>query len=227
MLVERYREPNSRPALSHYFFHSLIGRSANDALSRIVAWRVAKLAGGNALVTVDDYGFLLTLQRFQELTVNRWRECFARAGAEDDLRTALRDSQLVRSQFRAVAQTGLMVPRQLPGKERAPRQLRFSADILFKVLEQHEPDHPLVAEAYREATTLFLDREGACRWMEEAAALRWEFVELPIVSPFGFSLYASKLKESMMFEDPAEAIERLYEQFYGDGSAVNSNTTSE
>ncbi len=45
--------------------------------------------------------------------------------------------------------------------------------------------------------------------------LRWEWLEMPLVSPFGFSLYASKLKESMMFEDPAEAIERLYQQFYG------------
>ncbi len=227
MVVERYREPNTRPPLSHYFFHSLIGRGANDALSRIVAWRVAKLAGGNALVTVDDYGFLLTVQRFQEMTRERWRECFARDGAEDDLRTALADSQLVRSQFRAVAQTGLMVPRQLPGKDRAPRQLRFSADILFRVLAQHEPDHPLVAEAYRQATTLFLDSDGACRWLEEAAALRWEFVELPIVSPFGFGLYAGKLKESMMFEDPAEAIERLYQQFYGGESFGGSRAAAE
>ena len=220
MLVERYRELGSRPPLSHYFFHSLIGRGANDALSRIVAWRVAKIVGGNAMVTIDDYGFLLTLQRFQELTRDRWQECFARAGAEDDLRAALRDSQFVRSQFRAVAQTGLMVPRQLPGKERAPRQLRFSADILFKVLEQHEPDHPLVAEAYRQATTQFLDAEGACRWLDGAGDLRWEWKELPIVSPFGFTLYASKLKESMMFEDPADAIERLYQQFYGDESSA-------
>ncbi|HEX8490174.1 MAG TPA: DEAD/DEAH box helicase, partial [Chthoniobacterales bacterium] len=36
MLIELYREGNH----AHYFFHSLIGRSANDALSRIVALRV-------------------------------------------------------------------------------------------------------------------------------------------------------------------------------------------
>ena len=56
-LIELYREGDH----SHYFFHSLIGRSANDALSRIVAWRVQERIGGNALVTIDDYGFLLTL----------------------------------------------------------------------------------------------------------------------------------------------------------------------
>ena len=219
VVVEHYRETSGAQRLSHYFFHSLAGRGVNDALSRVVARRVSALAGGNAMVTVDDYGFLLTLQRFQELPLARWRECFARAGAEEELRLALKESELVRWQFRAVAQTGLMVPRQLPGKERALRQLRFSAEILFRVLEQHEPDHPLLAEAYRQATTLFLDLPGACAWMEKAAGAdwRWELVQTPAVSPFGFSLYASNMKESMMFEDPDEAIERLYQQFYAQG----------
>ena len=216
IVVEHYRETSGRDRLSHYFFHSLAGRGVNDALSRIVARRVAAMAGGNAMVTVDDYGFLLTLQRFQELSLEKWRECFAREGAEEELRLALKESELVRWQFRSVAQTGLMVPRQLPGKERALRQLRFSAEILFRVLEQHEPDHPLLAEAYRQATTQFLDLPGACAWMEKAAGpgWRWELIQTPAVSPFGFSLYASKMKESMMFEDPDEAIERLYQQFY-------------
>ena len=110
MLIECYREDapagTRRQALSHYFFHTLIGRGANDALSRIVARRVARLVGGNAVATSDDYGFLLTLKRDQELPLEKWRACFARADAEDDLRAALKTSELIRWQFRAVAQTG-------------------------------------------------------------------------------------------------------------------------
>ncbi len=221
MVIERYREEplagTRQQPLSHYFFHSLIGRAANDALSRVVARRVAQRMGGNAVATSDDYGFLLTLGRFQELTLDQWRPCFERAGAEDELRAALKESELVRWQFRAVAQTGLMVPRQFPGKERKVRQLRFSAEILFRVLEQHEPDHPMLAEAYRQALTGFLDVETACAWMERAAGAdwRWQLVEMTTVSPFGFGLYASKMKESLQFEDPNEAIERMYRQFYG------------
>ena len=36
-----------------------------------------------------------------------------------------------------------------------------------------------------------------------------------MVSPFAFGLYASQRKESMMFENQEEAIERMYRQFYG------------
>ena len=210
LLIELYREGEH----SHYFFHSLIGRSANDALSRIVAWRVRERIGGNALVTIDDYGFLLTLRRFQELPLSQWRGCFRRAEAEEDLRSALRGSELVKWQFRGVAQTGLMVPRNHPGRERKPRQLSWSSEVLFRVLEQHEPDHPLLEEAYRQATHTFLDAKTACAFLDEAPGLDWKLRELPVVSPFSFPIYASRIKENMMLEDPATAIERIYFEMY-------------
>ncbi len=210
ILIELYRDHD----FSHYFFHALIGRSANDALSRIVAWRVKNRIGGNALVTIDDYGFLLTLRPFQEMPLEDWRLCFESEGAEEDLRRALRGSELVKWQFRGVAQTGLMVPRNLPGRQRQQKQLSWSAEVLFRVLEQHEPDHPLLEEAYRQATHTFLDAETAFRFLAQVQAFEWKLLELPAVSPFSFAIYASKIKESMMLEDPAAAVERIYAEMY-------------
>lgn len=210
MLIELYRDDD----FSHYFFHSLIGRSANDALSRIVAWRVKDHIGGNALVTIDDYGFLLTLRRFQEMPLEDWRQCFEAEGAENDLERALRGSELVKWQFRGVAQTGLMVPRNLPGRERRPKQLTWSSEVLFRVLEQHEPHHPLLAEAYRQATHTFLDAETALAFLDDVQSFDWKLRELPVVSPFSFAIYASKIKETMMLEDPATAVERIYREMY-------------
>ena len=210
MLIELYRDGE----YSHYFFHSLIGRSANDALSRIVAWRVKKRLGGNALVTIDDYGFLLTLRPFQEMPLEDWRLCFEREGAEEDLFAALRGSELVKWQFRGVAQTGLMVPRHLPGRERRPRQLTWSSEVLFRVLEQHEPQHPLLQEAYRQAMHIFLDADEAYASLEGVQSYRWMLRELEVISPFSFGIYASKIKESMMLEDPGAALERIYSDLY-------------
>jgi len=137
-----------------------------------------------------------------------------RAEAEEDLHAALRGSELVKWQFRGVAQTGLMVPRNLPGRERKPRQLSWSSEVLFRVLEQHEPDHPLLEEAYRQAMHTFLDAETAYAFLDEVQSYEWTLRELPVVSPFSFPIYASKIKESMLLEDPAAALERIYFEMY-------------
>lgn len=216
-LIERYEAPPEKPdsgeGLLHFFFHSLIGRAANDALSRILAWRVRQSVGGNALVTIDDYGFLLTLRPFQDLELEAWQELFSADQAESDLRAALDDSELVKWCFRGVAQTGLMVPRQQPGREVKSRQLRWNAEVLWQVLKQHEPDHPLIEQSRREATHSFLDLPAAIAFLQSAPTLRWHLQPVPVVSPFAFPIYASKIKEGMMLEDPEEAIERLWRAF--------------
>jgi ATP-dependent Lhr-like helicase len=210
-LVERFEQRG----LLHYFFHSLIGRSANDALSRIIAQRVHETKGGNALVTIDDYGFLLTVKPFQALNEAEWRQLFRREGSEDSLRAALAESNLVKWQFRGVAQTGLMVPRRVRGEERGARALQFSSEIIFEVLRRHEPDHPLLVEAYAEATLRFLDLPRALGFLEEVGRQPWDFRPVPRVSPFAFGLFVSRIRETMTLEDPETTIERLFHEMYG------------
>lgn len=214
LLVELHAEPAA--GLLHYFFHSLIGRAANDALSRIVAQRIQRTFGGNALVTLDDYGFLLTLRSFQRIdSAEALRPLLARDGAEDDLCAALADSELVKWQFRGVAQAGLMVPRRARGAERGSKSLQWSSEILFDVLRRHEPDHVLLAEAYEEASNRFLDLPAALAFLDSAATLPIDFIDVERVSPFAFGMFVSRIKETMMLEDPETTIERLYHEMYG------------
>ena len=118
-----------------------------------------------------------------------------------------------------------MVPRNLPGRERKPRQLSWSSEVLFRVLEQHEPDHPLLEEAYRQATHTFLDAETAYEFLADVPTFDWKLRELPLISPFSFPIYASKIKKNRMIENPATAIERLYFELYSRGELVTGHAT--
>jgi len=132
--------------------------------------------------------------------------------ALEDLQQALNGSQLVKWQFGGVAQTGLMVPRNLPGHERKLKQLSLEFGNLFGVLNDHEPDHPLLIQATREAMHTFLDANRAIAAMEAAQDFEWRLIEVPVVTPFSFGIYVSKIKEGMMMEDPEAAIERLFNE---------------
>jgi ATP-dependent Lhr-like helicase len=50
-------------------------------------------------------------------------------------------------------------------------------------------------------------------FIKHARTLEWHLIRVPVISPFSFGLYATKIKEGMMLEDPEEAIERLWREF--------------
>ena len=84
----------------------------------------------------------------------------------------------------------------------------------------------MLNEAYRQAMHTFLDAEEAYAFLERVQQFRWSLRELPVVSPFSFAIYASKIKESMMLEDPGAAIERIYREMYDRVEAVAQRSSN-
>lgn len=212
----RERESSLRAAhpARHYFFHSLIGRAANDALSRVVAIRLGRLRGGNAVATPDDYGFVLTVGTEQWLTSEDLPRLLDPTGFEGDLAEGLTRSELLKYHFRNAAQTGLMVYRNYFGERKPLRKLQWSAEVIFNVLREHEPDHVLLREARRDAMGNFLDRAGAEAFLRRSADRPVRMRRVERVPPLSFAMYASKLREALLVEDPRETMERLFNQWW-------------
>ena len=78
----RPKAPRTAPNARHYFFHTLIGRMANDALARVIAHRLGKLRSGNAVATPHDYGFILTVTPAQYFTAEEMPELLDPEGFE-------------------------------------------------------------------------------------------------------------------------------------------------
>jgi ATP-dependent Lhr-like helicase len=201
-------------AARHYFFHCLVGRAANDALSRVVALRLNRLRGGNAVATPDDYGFVLTVSRAQAVTEDELAAILAPEGFAAELDESLNRAELLKYHFRNAAQTGLMVYRNFFGEQKSAKKLQWSAEVIFNVLSQHEPDHVLLREARRDALNTFLDAAGAEAFLRAAAGLPKRLRRVPVVPPLSFAMYATKIREALMVEDPQETMERLYHQWW-------------
>jgi ATP-dependent Lhr-like helicase len=194
----------------HYFFHSLVGRAANEALSRVVALRIARLRGGNAVATPDDYGFVLTVSPGQAFTHGELPVLLAADKFEEDLRESLAGSDLLKYHFRNAAQVGLMVYRNYFGEQKPVRKLQFSAEVIFNVLRQHEPNHVLLREAWRDAVHTYIDTDGALAFLARTAGQPARLVRVDRVPPLSFALFATKIKEALLVEDPRETMERLF-----------------
>ncbi len=201
------RDVWSGPA-RHYFFHSLIGRACNDALSRVFTARLSKLRGGNAIATPHDYGFVLTVAQGQFFTAEEIPMLLSAENFIADFHAALANSDMLKFHFRNAAQTGLMVYRNFFAQRKSVRKLQWSAEVIFNVLQQYEPDHVLMRAARRDSMHHFLDADGALDFLQQKKPVRLRPIDR--VPPLSFAMYATKIKEALLVEDPAETMERLF-----------------
>lgn len=207
----RKRPPHLPPrGQRHYFFHSLVGRAANEALSRVLALRLSRLRGGNAIATPDDYGFVLTVRPEQVFTQQELPALLSAENFAEDLDISLSRSDLLKYHFRNAAQTGMMVYRNFFGEQKSIRKLQWSAEVIFNVLQQYEPDHVLLREARRDAVHTYIDLENALRFLAQARKKPIRLMPINRVPPLSFALFATKIKEALMVEDPREMTERLF-----------------
>lgn len=200
--------PLHAPSAIHYIFHSLIGRAANDALARVVSSRLNKLRGGNAIATPHDYGFVLSVTGAQRITAADLPALLDPAGFELALHEGLRQSEMLRFHFRNAAQTGLMVYRNYFDQRKPARKLAWSAEVIFNVLLQHEPEHVLMREARRDSLRVFVDADGAQAFLERRLPAKIRRVDR--VPPLAFAMYATKIREALLLDDPFVVQERLF-----------------
>jgi ATP-dependent Lhr-like helicase len=105
-------------------------------------------------------------------------------------------SYLLRRAFREVAVIGGLVERQLPGQRKSGRQVTFSTDLIFDVLNKHEPDHLLIEAAWADARARMTDVARLADLLDRAAG-QIVHVRLDRVSPLAVPVLVMIGREAM------------------------------
>jgi ATP-dependent Lhr-like helicase len=162
------------------------------------------------VATPDDYGFVLTVTATQKITDTDLPTLLSPQNFTEDLNESLSRSDLLKYHFRNAAQAGLMVYRNFFGEQKSVRKLQWSAEVIFNVLNQHEPDHVLLREARRDAVHTYLDLDGALAYLQRMQNLPARLRPVWRVPPLSFALFVTKIKEALLVEDPRAMTERLF-----------------
>jgi ATP-dependent Lhr-like helicase len=107
-----------------------------------------------------------------------------------------------------------MVYRNYFDQRKPLKKLAWSAEVIFNVLQQHEPDHVLLREARRDTLRTFIDAAGALEFLHAQKDRPVRLRRVDRVPPLSFAMYATKIKEALLVEDPYETMERLYHQWW-------------
>ncbi|MBC7095720.1 ATP-dependent helicase [Thermococcus sp.] len=195
-----------------YFFHTLIGRRANEALSRAFAYIISKKKKTNVGIAISDNGFMLILPKEKILNEEEIRELFQIENVRETLKRALDNTELLKRRFRHVANRGLLILRRYMGRKKSLSRQQLNAQTLLRLLKKNYPDFPLLKEVYREIMEDKMDIENAelfLSWVKEGKIkVVVEHNELP--SPFAFNLEVIGASDVVLMEDRRELIKQLH-----------------
>jgi len=123
----------------------------------------------------------------------------------DDLESWLAEAILMKRTFRNCAVIAGLIERKHPGQEKTGRQVAFSADLIYDVLREHEPDHILMRAAWDDAAGGFLDLkrlQGLLARVRErivhAALNRVSPLAVPVMLEIGRETVAKDASEEML-----------------------------
>ncbi len=210
LLVEEVLEERR----AKYFFHTLIGRRANEALSRAFAYLVSKKKRCNVRIAISDNGFMLILPREKRLSEKDIKSLFQLEDLRETLKRALDNTELLKRRFRHVANRGLLILRRYMGRKKSLSRQQLNAQTLLRLLKKNYPDFPLLKEVYREIMEDKMDIENAelfLNWVKDGK-IKVVFEQNELPSPFAFNLEVIGASDVVLMEDRRELIKQLHKK---------------
>lgn len=134
----------------HLFMYPFEGRLVHEVMSALIAYRISKLAPISFSMAMNDYGFELFSDKEIPLNEENLHKILTRENLMTDVISSINSAEMARRKFRDIAVISGMVIQNYAGKQRSNKSLQSSAGLIFKVLEDYDPNHFLVRQAYTE-----------------------------------------------------------------------------
>ena len=171
------------------------GRNAHQSLGMILTQRMEK-AGLQPLgfVGTDYVTAVWSLKRVPDP-----RPLLNPQVLEAELREWIAGTPFLRRAFRDVAVISGLIEREHPGKRKTGKQVTFSTDLIFDVLQKHEPDHLLLSAAWTDARSKLTDIARLQRLLERSVT-ELVHVALDRVSPLAVPVLLEAGRERVFGE---------------------------
>ena len=196
----------------HLFMYPFEGRLVHEVMATLVAYRISKIYPISFSIAMNDYGFELFSDKQIPLTKDDLRKILCRDGLMNDVASSINAAEMALHKFRDIAIISGVVIQTFPGKQRNNKSLQASSSVIFKVLEEHEPDHLLVRQAYAEVFNQQLEEvrlQEAFKRIENSKII---YIFAQQYTPLSFPIKVDSLRQSLSSEDLATRIQRMIQR---------------
>jgi ATP-dependent Lhr-like helicase len=196
LLIEYFKSPEGY----HLLIYPFEGRSVHELLGALSAWRISQLRPISFSIAMNDYGFELLSDAPIPYEEALAEDLFRTENLLDDLEHSINSTEMARRRFREIAAIAGLIFQGFPGKPITGKHLQASAQMLFDVFQNYEPDSLLLKQARQEALAQMMEKDRFLHTMERISSLRLVLERPPRPTPFAFPIMVDRLRERLSSE---------------------------
>ncbi|MCS3869891.1 ATP-dependent Lhr-like helicase [Chryseobacterium ginsenosidimutans] len=196
----------------HLFMYPFEGRLVHEVMAALIAYRISKLAPISFSMAMNDYGFELFSDKEIPLNEENLSKILTRENLMVDVISSINSAEMARRKFRDIAVISGMVIQNFPGQQRSNKALQSSAGLIFKVLEDYDPNHFLVRQAYTEVFNMQLQEQRLVEAFKRIEKSKIILKFANTFTPLSFPIKVDSLRQTLSSEGLDARIKKLIEQ---------------
>jgi len=196
----------------HLFMYPFEGRLVHEVMAALIAYRISKLAPISFSMAMNDYGFELFSDKEIPLNEENLDKILTRENLMTDVISSINAAEMARRKFRDIAVISGMVVQNFPGQQRSNKSLQSSAGLIFKVLEDHDPNHFLVRQAYTEVFNMQFQEQRLVEAFKRIEKSKIILKFANAFTPLSFPIKVDSLRQTLTSEDLDSRIQKLIQQ---------------
>ncbi|WP_281397769.1 ligase-associated DNA damage response DEXH box helicase [Winogradskyella flava] len=198
----------------HLFMYPFEGRLVHEVFSALMAYRISKLKPLTFTIAMNDYGFELLSDQPIPISKENIEALLSKESLMDDVIASINASEMASRKFRDIAVIAGLVVQSQPGTRKNNKSLQSSSGLIFRVLEDYEPDNLLLRQAYTEVFNQQLEEARLQKAFERISNSKIIVKRAKSFTPLSFPLKVDSLRGTMSNENLDKRIQRIKEQAF-------------
>ena len=196
----------------HVFMFPFEGRLVHEVFSALMAYRISKIKPITFTIAMNDYGFELLSDQPIPVDKTNIEALLSKENLMNDVIASINASEMASRKFRDIAVIAGLVVQSQPGTRKNNKSLQSSSGLIFRVLEDYEPDNLLLRQAYTEVFNQQLEEARLQQAFERISKSKVIVKHTKSFTPLSFPLKVDSLRGTMSDENLDKRIQRIKEQ---------------
>lgn len=196
----------------HVFMYPFEGRLVHEVMAALIAYRLSLIKPLTFTIAMNDYGFELLSDQSIPIDEHTIKTILSKENLMEDVIGSINASEMASRKFRDIAVISGLVVQSQPGNRKNNKSLQSSSGLIFRVLEDYEPQNLLLRQAYTEVFNQQLEEVRLKEAFERISKSKLILKFAKSFSPLSFPIKVDSLRQSLTSEDLDARIRRIRDE---------------